>query len=175
MKRKAIVVLAAAAALPLATATAETVGPRAGDHEITLAGTGSNDKDFDNGSIGLSGSWGQYLTDTWSWSIRQGLNYSSVANDDAWNGSTRVGLDYNFMPGERLRPFVGANIGAIYGDNVNDTGIAGPEFGLKYYVKPQTFVYLQTEYQFQFEDADEINNQFDDGSWAHTIGFGINY
>lgn len=175
MKRKATVLLTAAAVLPFGAAMAETVGPRAGDHEITLSGTGNNDKNFDNGAIGLSGSWGQYLTDTWSWSIRQGLSYSSVANNDAWNGSTRVGIDYNFMPGERLRPFIGANIGAIYGDNVNDTGIAGPEFGLKYYVKPQTFVYLQTEYQFQFEDGGDIDNQFDDGSWAHTIGFGINY
>lgn len=175
MKRKAIVVFATVSALSMGAATAETIGPRAGDYEITLAGTGSNDKNFDNGSFGLSGSWGQYITDTWSWSIRQGLNYSSVADDDAWNGSTRLGLDYNFMPGQRLRPFIGANIGAIYGENVNDTGIAGPEIGLKYYIKPQTFVYLQTEYQFQFDDANEIDNQFDDGSWAHTVGFGINY
>lgn len=175
MKRKAIVLLTAVSALNLGVAAAEDVGPRAGDHEITLSGTGSNDKNFDNGSFGLSGSWGQYLTDTWSWSVRQNVSYSSVADDDSINGSTRLGIDYNFMPGNRLRPFVGANIGALYGDNVNDTGIAGPELGLKYYIKPQTFVYLQTEYQFQFEDADQIDNQFDDGSWAHTIGFGINY
>lgn len=175
MKRKALVLIATMSALPVGAVMAEQIGPRAGDNEFTLAGTGSNDKDFDNGSFGLSGSWGQYLTDTWSWSIRQGFNMSSVAGDETWNGSTRIGADYNFMPGERLRPFIGANIGAIYGDNVNDTGIAGPEFGLKYYVKPQTFVFLQSEYQFQFEDANDIDSEFDDGSWAHTVGFGINY
>ncbi len=175
MKRKAIIALAAVSALNVGVAAAEDVGPSAGDHEITLSGTGTNDKNFDNGAFGISGSWGQYLTDTWSWSIRQNVSYSSAAGDNAWNGSTRLGVDYNFMPGNRLRPFAGVNVGAIYGDNVNDTGIAGPELGLKYYIKPQTFVFLQTEYQFQFEDANQIDNQFDNGSWAHTIGFGINY
>jgi len=164
-------------AIPAATVLAQPpVGPQAGDREVTLAGTGSNDQDFDNGNFGISASYGQYITDTWQWSIRQSLNWAQVDDaDDLWNGSTRVALDYNFMPGDRLRPFLGANIGVIYGDGVNDTGIAGPEFGLKYYVKPETFVYLQTEYQFLFEDADDIDDQFDDGSWAHTVGFGINF
>ncbi len=175
MKRKAIIALAAVSALNVGVAAAEDIGPHAGDHEITLSGTGTNDKNFDNGAFGISGSWGQYLTDVWSWSVRQNVSYSSAAGANAWNGSTRLGVDYNFMPGNRLRPFAGVNIGAIYGDNVNDTGIAGPEVGLKYYIKPQTFVFLQTEYQFQFEDANQIDNQFDNGSWAHTIGFGINY
>ena len=177
MNRKFIILMSALTALPTASALAQPpVGPQAGDREITLSGTGSNDKGFDNGSFGISASYGQYITDTWEWAIRQGFNWSQIEDaDDQWNGSTRVALDYNFMPGNRLRPFVGANIGAIYGDGVNETGIAGPEFGLKYYVKPETFVYLQTEYQFQFDDADEFDDRWDDGSWAHTIGFGVNF
>jgi len=177
MRRTSLIVVSALAALPAATALAQPpIGPQAGDREVTLAGTGANDKDFDNGSIGVSGSFGQYITDTWQWSIRQSLNWAQIDDaDDAWNGSTRLALDYNFMPGNRLRPFVGANVGFIYGDGVDDTGIAAPEIGLKYYIKPETFLYAQTEYQFTFEDADEVDDQFDDGSWAHTVGFGINF
>lgn len=165
------------AALPL-TAFSETdsgtYGPSAGDREVTVAGTGSNDNDFDHGSWGLSASYGWYATENWEWVIRQSLSYSDLPGDNAGSGSTRIGADYHFNMGN-LRPFIGANIGAIYGDAVDNTGIAGPELGVKYYVKPETFVYLQTEYQFFFDSANEVDDNFDDGAFAHSVGVGFNF
>lgn len=146
----------------------------AGDREFLLAGTGASDKDFDHGSVGLAASYGQYVTDRWLISIRQGLNYADLAGDNAWNGSTRVGADYHFGNG-KLRPFLGARIGGVYGNNVNETGVAGPAFGLKYYAKPDTFIYAEAEYQFYFDDANEIDNNFNDGSFVHSIGIGFNF
>jgi hypothetical protein len=164
-------------AFPFST-SAETqnghYGPSAGMKEFTIAGTGSNDNDFDHGAWGLTASYGWFATDNLEWVIRQSFSYADLAGDNAGSGSTRIGADYHFNMG-KLRPFIGANIGAIYGDAVNNTGIAGPELGLKYYVKPETFLYVQTEYQFFFDSADDVDENFDDGAYAHSVGVGFNF
>jgi len=149
-------------------------GPAKGDREFTLSGAGTSNKDFDRGSLGLAASFGWYLTDNMEVSIRQGVNYADLANDNMWNGSTRIAADYHWDLG-KWRPLVGLQIGGIYGDGVSDTGIAGPEVGIKYYAKPDTFVYFQEEYQFFFKQADEINDNFDDGAFVHTFGVGFNF
>ena len=173
--KHAYMLAAAMAALPLAvSAQTGSFGPKTGDREFTIAGSGTNDKDFDHGSWGLSASFGQYVTDNWAWVIRQSVNYADTATNDDWILSTRVGVDYHFDAGN-WRPFIGANIGYIYGDGVDNTGIASPELGVKYYVKPETFIYLQTEYQFFFESADDISDNFDDGAFQHTVGIGFNF
>lgn len=165
------------AALPLsivAETRSDNFGPSAGSREFTLAGTGSNDKDFDHGSWGLGASLGWYTSENLEWVVRQSITYADLPGDNATSASTRVGVDYHFNLGN-WRPFVGVNIGAIYGDAVDNTGIAGPELGVKYYVKPETFVYLQTEYQFFFESTDDLNDNFDDGAFAHSVGIGFNF
>ncbi|MCC4264228.1 hypothetical protein LL240_07140 [Oceanimonas baumannii] len=151
------------------------IGPSEGDREFTLSGTGKSSKDFDNGSAGVIGDYGWYLTDKTLVGLRQSVNYASVENgDDVWNGSTSVFADYHFGQGA-ARPFVGASLGGIYGDGVQDTGIAGLEAGLKYYVLPTTFVQARAEYQFLFDDGDSAENNFDDGAWAYTVGMGLNF
>lgn len=153
---------------------AGTYGPSAGMQEFTMAGTGSNDNDFDHGSWGLAASYGKFIDDNLQWVIRQSVNYADTPGDNSGSASTRIGLDYNFDFGN-WRPFIGINVGAVYGDAVENTGIAGPELGIKYYVKPETFIYAQTEYQFFFEDSDEIDDNFDDGAYAHSFGVGFNF
>ncbi len=69
--------------------------------------------------------------------------------------------------------FVGVSIGYLYGDNVNDTFIAGPEVGLRYFINDTTFVNMLVEYEFLFEDADEVDEQFDDGRYVYTVGLGV--
>ena len=165
---------AALAALVSLPAFAADVGPEAGSREFTLAGTGASDNEFDNSTLGLSGSYGWYFSRNASVNLRQSLSYADVPGDNIWLGSTRVGVDYHFGQA-RLRPFVGLNLGLVYGEDVDTTGIAGPELGLKYYVKPETFVYGQTEYQFFFEDSDEFEANYDDGSFVHTVGIGFNF
>jgi hypothetical protein len=154
-----------------AQSASETFGPREGSQEITLSGTGSNNNDFDTGNLGISGSYGHYFSPAILGGVRQSLNWAGADNaDDNWNGSTRLFADYHFNTTGRLKPFVGASIGFTYGDGVRDGGFGGPEAGLKYYVNSTTFVLVQTEYQFFFDDG---GTTFDDGAFAHTIGLGF--
>jgi hypothetical protein len=152
------------------------VGPMEGSQEITLSGTGSNNNDFDSGSFGISGSYGYYFTPAFEGGVRQSINWSGADNaDDSWNGTTRLFADYHFNTGGKVRPFIGVSLGGIYGDGVADTGFGGPEVGLKWYVNDTTFVLVQTEYQFFFDDGDSAADNFDNGAFAHTIGLGFNF
>jgi len=167
-------------ALPLA-ASAQSVqfGPSEGDREFSLSGTGSNDRDFNSGSFGVTGDLGWYLRNDVVAGIRQSLNYADIegqgVNDDFWNGSTRGYLDYQFL-NERARPFVGASLGGIYGDGVKDSAFAGLETGLKYYVQVKTYFLARAEYQFLFSDSNDATDAFqDDGIWAYTVGLGYNF
>ncbi|MDR5866211.1 hypothetical protein [Halomonas koreensis] len=184
-RKASLVALISVSLLPASYAMAQssmggqgTVGPQAGDNEFTLSGTGSSDKDFDNSSFGASVDYGWYLSRSTLVGVRQSVNFADVEgegiSDDFWNGSTRGFADYHFGLGA-ARPFVGASLGAIYGDGVKDTGVAGLETGLKYYVLPTTFIQARAEYQFLFEDSDSAEDNFDDGVWAYTFGMGVNF
>lgn len=158
-----------------ALAGAAWAGPQAGDRTFSLSGTGSSDDSFDATVLGASGELGWFVNDRLEAGVRQNLNILSFDEaDDAWSGSTRAFADYHFGDGA-LRPYLGANIGGIYGEDVNDTLAAGPEAGMKYYVKESTFIEVQAEYQFLFDDTDEIDERFDDGAFIYTLGVGFNF
>lgn len=173
---KKYLLAAALATLPLSVFALDndSFGPKAGDNEFTLSGGGNSNKQFDRSTVTLSLIYGKYVTDTWQWSVRQGLNVADVADKNQWNGSTRLALDYHWNF-DRWRPLVGLNVGAIYGNNVSETGIAGPEIGIKYYATPDTFVYFLEEYQFFFKDSSDVNDNFDNGAFAHNFGVGFNF
>jgi hypothetical protein len=165
--------VAAAQSTPISDAA---FGPQQGSHEFTLSGTGSNDNEFDRGTFGVTASYGYYFSRNLELSARQSVNWTAVNNaDDQINASTRGGLDYHFDVTPRWRPYIGASIGAIYGEGVSDTGTIGPEIGVKYYVNPSTFIGLQTEYQFLFKGSDDIDNNVDDGRFVYTLGMGFNF
>lgn len=169
--------------LPLATAAvAQTnlnnFGPSIGDREFSIAGTGSSDNNFDRGNFGVVADYGWYLQDNMVAGVRQSINYASIEGEnirnDYWNGSTRGYLDYQFGT-DRARPFVGASLGGIYGDGVNNSIFAGLETGLKYYVLPSTYILARVEYQWFFDRAGDANDTFSDGAFAHTVGLGYNF
>lgn len=176
MRNALLLSAAALLALPAVVQAQEvdTVGPKVGDWEVTAAGTGASDQDFDTNTLGLTASAGQYLTPNVLVGLRQTLTYSGGDDDSVFTGATRVFADYVFDLG-RWRPYVGAGIGGVYGEGVADSFTAGPEVGVKYYADDNTFVYAQTEYQFAFQDADEIDDSFDDGGFFHVIGIGFNF
>lgn len=107
------------------------------------------------------------------WGVRQNLSWADNG-PSSWIGSTRLALDYHFGNG-KLRPFGGANLGVVYGDDVEGAGIVSPELGLKYYVNPTTFLMGMAEYQVFFESSDDINNNFDDAAFVYTVGMGFNF
>src|SRR5688500_7541838 len=108
---------------------------RADDNwEFTLAGSGTSDKDFDatqfSGDAGLGLHLGPVVIGG-----RQTITYTDAGEmvDSLFSGSTRFFGDLEFKLGP-IAPFIGANIGYIYGDLVQDQFIAGPEAGVKWYM-----------------------------------------
>lgn len=182
MIKKAAILTASLALVPVAgiaqTGTAAYALPGEGDGELTLSGTGSSDRNFDAGNFGISGDIGWYTNPQFMWGVRQSINYASIPGaglrDDFWNGATRGFINHHFGT-TNARPFLGGSLGMIYGDGVRDTGFAGLEAGLKFYVADRTFVLARAEYQWLFERARDIDNTFDRGGWAYTLGIGFNY
>ena len=178
MKKSIVIVVAALALASFDVAAQGAFGPKKGDQEFSLAGTGASDKDFDNSSFGISADLGWWMEDNIVWGLRQSVNYADVqgadVSDDFWNGSTRGYLNYH-LGTEKARPFVGGSFGAIYGDGVNDSAMAGLEFGLKYYVLEKTYILARAEYQFFLGGDGDSSDQFDDGAFAYTLGMGFNF
>ncbi|HKJ87330.1 MAG TPA: hypothetical protein VKA48_02240 [Gammaproteobacteria bacterium] len=149
-------------------------GPHEGDQEFTISGTGTSDSGFDNNRMGVSLAYGMYFTNELKFSLKQQLNVTDLPKQSAWNGSTRIAADYHFDVG-RWWPYAGAQFGILYGKDVSDTFIMGPDVGFKYYVKPRTFIYFEAEYQVLFQSSTKVNSVIDDGSWVHTVGVGFNF
>jgi len=153
-------------------AAADEYGPHEKDWEFTLAGNGSNDNDFDNGSGGLSASIGYFVSDWFELGLRQSVSFSDFNDQSDWIASTRVAADFH-LDLDCFQPFIGVNIGYVYGDAVDETFEAAPEAGAKFFVKPETFIFVLAEYQFFFEDADEADTAFEDGQFVYTLGIGF--
>ena len=156
-------------------ATETDFGYKVGDYELTLQGSGASDKKFNNTAVSVEVGLGYFLTPMAEIGVRQGIGYISTDDaDNLWNGSTRMFMDLNFDLG-KVKPFIGANLGYLYGDGVNETWIAGPEAGVKAFVSENAFVYLMTEYNFTFDSTNEADDAFDDGRFAYALGLGINW
>jgi hypothetical protein len=153
---------------------------RMGENEVTLSGTGSSDQNFDWNSFNLQGSFGQYINDMGLAGIRQnlsiGVSGEAIGDDEdtVFDGATFVFYNHHFGTGA-ARPFVGANLGYIYGETTEETFSAGLEAGLKYYVLDKTFVQGLVQYQFLFEEAEDFDNQSDDGAFYYSVGMGYNF
>lgn len=147
-----------------------------GDREFSIGGSGASSKDFDSTLGGVSFSYGQYLNNTLAVVLRQSVNYSNPdVGGTQWNGSTRIAVDKYVLPRGRVRPFIGANFGGIYGDQVNDSWAAGLETGAKVYVQERTFIVATVEYSWLFENSRGLDDRFDDGQFNWTVGVGFNF
>jgi len=172
MKIALTLVTSALLAAPLAATAA---GPIEGDKSFTISGSGSNDKRFDNGAYGVSAELGYFLTDSWQAGVRQSVN--GFAGDEvktSWNGATRGFIEYNFLDGD-YRPYLGVNLGGIYGENTKNTGTAGVEAGLKLYVLEKTYINFGMEYAFLFNDSNDFQNKSNNGIYLYNIGIGFNW
>ena len=138
----------------------------AGNWEMTLAGSGSNDQDFRTVDLSVNVGLGYFLTKELEIGVRQGLVYADGGS--AWSGDTRAALDYHFDM-DRWQPFVGVNAGYVYGDNVSDSWIAGPEIGVKYFVNSTTFIGVSAAYEFNLEEG------LDDGGFFYGLGIGFKW
>jgi len=145
-----------------------------GDWELTLGGNGSTPGRIDGFTFGIEGSLGLFVADQLELGVRQSLNYNDVGGSgSSLNGTTRVFCDFHFDLGA-FQPFVGANLGYVYGDGVHDTWAIAPEAGLKYFVNGTTFVFAMVEYQI-FLDNSSANDAIKDGQFLYTLGIGFRF
>jgi len=151
---------------------------KTGDWELTLGATAANGPNFDGVSGGGTGSVGYFFTPSLELGFRQGVQYSDIGAGGNGNGSSLrlesdVPLDYHFDLG-RWQPFVGVNIGYIYGDFGHNTFEAGPEAGVKWFANDTTFLYGIVDYEFPF-DKHSNDNAFSDGIFNYGIGVGFRF
>jgi hypothetical protein len=145
-----------------------------GDKTFTLSGAGSSDNDFDNTVFTTSFSLGYFFTDNFEGSLRQDVSFVDAPGDNLWNGATQLVVDYHFDLA-RFQPLLGASIGYLYGDNVKDQFIAGPEAGVKWFINQTTYITALVQYQFLLDDDDGIDDNFDDGRFVYGLGIGVRF
>jgi len=149
--------------------------------EVTLGAGASHGPDLNGFTASANVNLGYYFTDKLEVSIRQTLSYSDVGatagGGSAWDGSTRVAFDIHFPMGDKgqIQPFIGGNIGFVYGETVNDTWEAAPEAGVKFYVTNTTFIYVMVEYQFFFDKGSDASSAFSDGQFLYSAGIGFRF
>jgi hypothetical protein len=175
------------AALPLAAMAQTTVenvsppssdwGPHMGSREFTIGANGSSNRSLDSSGGGGAASLGYYLSNHWEVVLRQTANYSNPAGHggNVWTGETAGALDFDLAGQGALRPFVGANVGWNYGSHVSDSGAAGLEAGLKFYIAPRTFIVPMANYGWLFHHGRAIASRFSTGIWNWSLGMGFNF
>src|SRR5258706_12334692 len=150
MLRK-LMVVAALALLPAMAAHAQF---QAGDWELTLGANAAHGPDLNGVTFSGNGAIRYFLTKELEIGVRQSVGYTDVTSGvnggSSWDASTRVALDYHFDLG-RWQPYIGANIGYVYGDGVQDTWEAAPEAGIKFFVNSSTFIQSGSNNNFFLE------------------------
>ncbi|WP_207063034.1 hypothetical protein [Motiliproteus sp. SC1-56] len=180
MKKRVTFSLCLLGTLPLAAGAQQLTayGPVKGDRELSISGTGSSERNLDATSFGFTADLGWYVKDNVVIGARQSLNYADVEgeslDEDFWNGATRGYYNHQFEFGS-AKPFLGASLGYIYGDGVDESAFAGLEAGAKYYVLPKTYIIGRMEYQWFFERDSSADDAFKEGAWAYTLGLGYNF
>ena len=155
-----------------AVASAQVRGP----WEVEFSANGQNGNKF-NGFIGnLSIDLGYFLNDNLEVGVRQTVGYNDIGTYQ-FNGSTAVAADFHFPLGDQNQflPFVGANLGYIYGKPFRDTWELAPEGGIKWFVGPDAFLFAMVQYQFFFTTGSQINNGFQNGQFVYSAGIGFRF
>ena len=140
----------------------------AGNWELKLSGQGANDQDFNGGTVSAAGSLGYFTTKELEVGIRQSGAWTDLGGGSQWQGDTRAFVDFHFDM-DRWQPYVGGFIGYIYGDGVEDSWIAGPEIGVKYFVNSTTFIDVNAAYAFNLQEG------IDEGSFFYGLGIGFRW
>jgi hypothetical protein len=145
------------------------VGPRQGDWEAFIGGSGTSIDKFDRNAIGVNGSIGYYALKWLPVSLRQSFlaAFGSQVNDN-FQYSTTGAVDLQ-APLGRFQPFIGGFGG--YGYGANYSWLTGPEAGIKFYVNESTFILGI----FQYGLIADKNFEWDDGIAVYSVGAGFNF
>jgi hypothetical protein len=148
--------------------TAE-VGPRQGDWEAFIGGSGTSSNKFDNNTLGVTGSIGYYVLKFLPVRLQQSFaaNFGGDVNN-RFEYATTGAIDLQ-APLGRFQPFIGGFGG--YGYGFRHSWLVGPEAGIKFYVNESTFL----QGLFQYGLIADKNYEWDDGRATYSIGFGFNF
>lgn len=151
-------------------------GPEAGDVEFTLGANGNNDNEFDSGGFSGATSLGYFFNEHVELGLRHSMSFFDADDVDAtFAATTRAFGDFHFDL-DRFQPFLGANIGIRYGNGeIDETGTIAPEAGLKFFALENAFVLAMAEYQWFFNEVDDLDDTADDGQFVYTLGLGFNF
>lgn len=164
----------AAVSLGLFPLVAQSV-PAKGDLEFQLAGIGARDTDSDKNVFGASGSVARFVTDSQKLGVRQRARIDDSRDaGNLWRAETLGYYDFHFHL-DPLQPFVGASLGYMYGERVDESFIAAPEVGVNFYLQEKTFITFQVEYQFSFDGANQTDGAINDEKLVYTLGTGFNF
>ena len=112
---------------------------------------------------GLNLSYTYAVTDWMGLGLEQAGFYNWGTEDDGFGGRTAAGLNFGILDWDVI-PYVGANIGYIYGSGIEDDFFAGPEIGIAL-----GWFNAKVAYDMPFGHA------ADEGIIATTIGLGVNF
>jgi hypothetical protein len=149
-------------------------GPRQGDFEAFVAGSGASTDQFDGNAIGAEASFAWYALKWLPVGVRQNAAFAFGEEvSDRWTFATRAFVDFQYNDGNWFQPFIGIGLGYIYGRQVDQSGVFGPEAGFKAYVNESTFIQVRANWDWKFT-ADN-NSDFEDGDMLYSIGAGFNF
>jgi hypothetical protein len=104
-----------------------------------------------------------------------GFHSAPLPSSDARPGFiTRFALDQELSAGA-FRPFVGVNVGRLYGEVAPEDWSAGVAAGARYFVQPRTFIRASAEYGWLFSHARGFNDRLTEGSWTWSMGLGVTF
>lgn len=153
-----------------------TYHERSGPYELALGGAGVSNDNVNAGSGQLAAAFGHYLGEHFEVLLRQNGSFNDAGPgvSETWTGASRVAVDL-LLPIGNIVPYVGVNLGYVYGSGIHDSLMGGPEAGVKFYVKQDVFVLLAGEYQFFFDRSDSLNDAFDDGQILYGLSLGVRF
>jgi len=168
------VVVAIIAAAALATSSAYAFQDQ-GDKEVELTGGFSHADGSDVGTANGDVSYSYYVSPRVNVGVRQTLNYSFIDNaPDTWTASTIPFVNYNFETSNpRLRPFIGAFVGAAYNRH-DTTGTIGPALGVKYFLSDNTAIVARYRYEWYFDNL-RFNDVRDTADGNHIVTVGVSF
>jgi hypothetical protein len=122
-----------------------------------------DDEEESSHLAGLNLSYTYALTDWMGLGLEQAGFYNIDSDDDGFGGRTAAGLNFGILDWDVI-PYVGANIGYIYGSGIDEDFFAGPEIGIAV-----GWFNAKVAYDMPF------GRSWDDGIIATTIGLGIRF
>lgn len=144
-------------------------GPRKGDWEATLGGSGGSTNEFNRNVFSIDGGISYYALKWLTLGLRQ--SFATDFGDDVEDQfayATRAAIDFQ-APLGRFQPYLGFSGGYQYGDGAKDDYIYGPEAGIKFFVNESTFLYAGGAY-FLVGSQD-----WQDGNALYQFGFGVDF